>query len=315
MARLRGLGPVIPRRTDDSLPDVLYHYTNVTAAAAILTKQHMWASHIGYLNDGGEIGVAFKLIQDGLITIQRQYLDSPIITQIISLLVGNIEFRGPSLRLESPILITSFTSDGKSLSQYRMYGGQSGVCLAYQRELIEKFFDSTNQRFSSGYMGGICRCLYDEEEQRAFVAKQLGELFKVLEDVDADDILADSSRMRRVYTAVMLRLLPLAAQMKHHSFKEEKEFRLIILRTSAVPGAFKFTERAGLLRPYVEWPCALEVEYHEPPEPLPYEETAICGVTLGPSPVQEENSMSLDLIARGAVNGIPVSKFDSTYRG
>jgi hypothetical protein len=193
-------------------PPRLYHYTDLQAAAAILASKSLRLTKVEYLNDLSElehgIGV-FQEVADELTTGRaRGHAHADFLR-------GFARALGASPRPN--VCIASFCDEGDLLSQWRSYGGAGkGIALGFSGAVLARFSEGGFETW---------RCIYDPSVQRRVMHELIAHLLKRLDELRAHDEAGRAREaLRRELSAVFLMVAPV---MKHESFAEEREWRLI----------------------------------------------------------------------------------------
>ena len=223
----------------------LYHYTGIGSLMGIIDSKVLWASHIYYLNDAAEIVFACRLLQDivkkrasnGLPAEEKDFLD-----QFHSWLDNFIT-------TAYHIFVFSLSEEGNLLSQWRSYSPHGkGVSIGFSPAFLLHKVQEQNLR--------IAKCLYERGEQEALMSDLLD---RMLLTFSRERDLIDTTKFHpsQKYFSYMEKfrgdILQVFALIKHPSFKEECEWRIIsqYYPKYTVP-EIKFREGASMLVPYTE---------------------------------------------------------------
>ena len=168
---------------------VLYHYTTAPGLLGILKSRQIWATHARLLNDATELEYAFGFIR-----------------QVLATYPENSVFARASQRLAAPkpaFFLTCFCEDDDLLSQWRAYTGKAtGYSLGFDTEHLPT--------------DHLVQVLYEPALQEAEVRSAIEEWLR------ASDYPEDFRGL-----ALEAALLRLSARLKHPSFEEEREWRLV----------------------------------------------------------------------------------------
>ena len=226
---------------------VLYHYTTFTGLLGIVKSRALWASDIRYMNDSAELRHTADLIG----TEVRERIDSghpnpQLLTQFVDWV---------SHRISSGHMLfgASFRAQGNLLSQWRGYstpgkGVSLGFCPDYILRCAEK------QQFMIG------RCIYEPGRQRMLI-RQVVDVVETLagSQIGKGGTAAERSvQYREAFATMETDLLRIAAILKHPSFREEKEWRVvspIIANDAEAPILFR--EGHAMLVPFIEFAIGL----------------------------------------------------------
>jgi hypothetical protein len=231
---------------------LIYHYTNLTAALGILESQSLWATHYRYLNDTGELEVFRRALAcwRKAMVVQRQPVDR-LLRELLNSLLG--ETRQPQ---ETEAYVISFCRDGGDrLSQWRAYGKGAGCALGFDKRELENLIKKEHERyyFDSSYIGRIYYGNIDRLPRR--ISDNLIECIAILEDRLA-------GQEHDFHRAVNLFIKGISS-FKHEGFSEEKEYRLTTFVPTSqrdnpedhigrLPKPIKFRVVDDIIIPYIE---------------------------------------------------------------
>jgi hypothetical protein len=289
---------------------LLYHYTSIDGLMGILDSDCLRATHIRYMNDSEEFINAFEhldSIVDELPPPVRQGLKS-FMKSVLPHVDGRysayiISFTDDETQQASPS-----NSPGDRLSQWRAYSGNGrGVSLGFDYGSIDKSNCGTIWPFK-GSTVYFLNCLYEEEDKRrAFkgvgklVAREFHQTFGKFWDLPVVSMIEAESPNAREYEkdedideipairrTLLTGLTLNATTFKNKAFKEEKEWRIVVLLSkhdeASLQLPLKFRKGAIGITPYVEFP--LELSTSRSPlrrivvGPAPHMEQAVKGVEM-----------------------------------
>jgi Protein of unknown function (DUF2971) len=204
----------------DPLPETttLYHYTSLEGLLGISNSRSLRATHIAHLNDSQELTLAVELL-DGAV---RQRLLAPDIgVQDHKCLLQLSEWLGHRFLLEHLLFTCSFTEAGNLLSQWRAYCPPSaGVSLGFD---AERLLDAAD---AQGFQ--LVKCIYDREVQMLLVAEWLDRVLATKDDKEEPEPRSHPTQSYHSHFRTHEEtFLQVAARMKHPSFSEEREWRLV----------------------------------------------------------------------------------------
>ena len=148
----------------------------------------------------------------------------------------------------------SFRSHGNLLSQWRGYSSPGkGVSLGFCPDYILQC--AQQQQFMIG------KCIYEPHRQRALIKQVVDAVERLAEEHASGEHTASerTGLYRQAFAAVEIDLLRIAAVLKHPSFREEKEWRIVspvIANTAGAPILFR--EGHAMLVPYIEFDLGLD---------------------------------------------------------
>lgn len=265
---MRPLGKVA-KPVADAVPEVLYHYTTAAGLLGILKRDDnsLWASAIGFSNDTSEGRYATKM---GAQILQRYdkapKASPPVKGSALSPFVPDWgqevqRTRGwfsSSTKHREYAYSISFCEEDNLLSQWRAYGGVASFSLGFQ------YFPAKALLRPSGFESRLVKIEYDATKQKEFFRSILDQTRRTFDTQSAlfsrlDD---NASLTARIASIQMRRALTVwAHSVKHVAFKEEKEWRLIVMPTQGMINqhvsspdnveAAEFREFRGRLLPYV----------------------------------------------------------------
>ncbi len=255
-------------------PLEVYHYTSNAGLVGIVENRSVWSSDIRYLNDAKDYAYAFEVFDRAFdvrprhgLKLQRHAVDGAR-DQLRSI-------RG----LQT--FVASFSEVGDLLSQWRGYcpPGQ-GVSVGFPVELLQR------RAIAQAYM--FEPCLYEPIKQ-CRVVRDLIERYLGIDHPEQNGQLHAS-------VGLAVQLHKLAPRLKHPSFAEEREWRLISEpRVIAFPGV-AFRQSRSFLVPYRHFTLT------EGPEAV----LTLGRITVGPNPHPE--------LARQSINGFLSSRAVSGSR-
>ena len=206
----------------------LSHYTSLEVLQKIVEGRTMWATDIFYMNDKAEFRYAIDLIKSMLDD------DSPV-KQHAEKVIDLFFDQGESVGIDRSIYSISFSEEEDLLSQWRAYCPKSGgVSIAFEKTDLEAL----------GIAGGfrLIKCIYEENEQRKILSGVLEE---------AEQIVAQGGTETDVQEKIIAGILEFAPQMKHPSFVEECEWRLVTEPIGFYEDCVQYRTGESMLIPYV----------------------------------------------------------------
>jgi hypothetical protein len=178
--------------TTSKSPSVLYHYTTSSGLLGILNTKRIWATHARFLNDAQELDYGLTLI--------REILHSYPAGDLVSAAATHLTESRPAY------FLTCFCAVDDLLSQWRAYARSpngTGYSLGFEtrflpaEHLVEVEYDPATQAVAV----------------RSAIDEHLARVGKYSEDY-----------LRFSLQAALLRL---AIRLKHPTFREEREWRLV----------------------------------------------------------------------------------------
>ena len=187
------------------------------------------------------------------------------------------------------VFVFSLTECGDQLSQWRAYSGVGGgYALGFHRDVLGVI--------AAEEEGHLIPCEYDEADQLDLLRPLLVEM------VTTAEALPEEARGLDLYTEFADRFPLLAASLKHHSFAEEREWRLLF-GPGIDPARTDARASGSILVPYFKCPIRRNGRY------------PLAEVVVGPSPTAHLAGRSLRYITTSKL-GWPVKVIpsDSSFR-
>jgi Protein of unknown function (DUF2971) len=243
MKRLK-LDPLM-RHLNRSAPVPLYHYTSLDVLEKITNSGCIWATDVNFLNDKTEYKNAREFIEANL----RERIGNKKETDgAVDL---HIEALGIRIRSED-VFVTSFSTDGDSLSQWRGYGSNGqGVAIG----VLPASLKSAELNIPDGPFVGdpgeaptdlsLLSCLYEDNEKREVIADGIDSYFSVIDGTHPN---IRSNMAPRLLSSLIDQCSPF---FKHRSFREESEWRLVVSASCPDIPCRDFSVRRSMLVPHV----------------------------------------------------------------
>lgn len=273
---------ITSRLYSDTPQERLYHYTSFAGLLGIVGAKTLWASDIRYMNDSAELKHTADLIRKEITKrIGAGHPKPNLLNQFLDWVTHRIT-NGHML------FAASFRSNGNLLSQWRGYSRVGkGVSLGFNPEYILQ--SAQQHSFQIG------KCVYDCEAQERLISQVIDSIETLSEEKgpDLDGQGKEGSRSyHTIFHIIESDLLRIAAILKHPSFREEEEWRVVSpVITDYVNAPVLFREGTSMLVPYIEF--NLPGEGHSP--------IALEHLFLGPTPniTISMNSLTMFLSKNG----------------
>ena len=226
----------------------LYHYTTFSGLLGIVRSRTLWASDIRYMNDSAELRHTADLIA----AEARERIDSGHANSgLLSLFVDWVTHRITNGRM---LFGASFRSHGNLLSQWRGYSTPGkGVSLGFSPEHILRC--ARHQQFMIG------QCIYEPARQQALIRQMVDAVEQLAAGLGCEGYPAGerSTLYRAAFSTMETDLLRIAAILKHPSFHEEKEWRIVSpVFANIAESPILFREGHAMLVPYIEFGLSLD---------------------------------------------------------
>ncbi|SIS40629.1 DUF2971 domain-containing protein [Neptunomonas antarctica] len=274
--------------------ETMYHYTTFSGLLGIVGSGSLWASDIRYMNDSAELNHMVTLIREEV--DQRIGLGHPnpkLLNQFLDWIEGRVT-NGHML------FAGSFRANGNLLSQWRGYSELGkGVSIGFEPNQI-----LTCARQQSFMVG---KCIYDSARQRELI-HQIVDFVEALAAASCglhgcrDDLV-----FAEVFEKVESDLLRIAAVLKHPSFQEEEEWRIVSpVITDFRDPSVHYREGTSMLVPFFEF--SLVAPKAQKPQ--------IQHIFLGPTPniSLSMNSLSMYLAKEGVAPKRGINYCQIPYR-
>lgn len=228
-------------------PETLYHYTNLGAAKNILESHSIWLTKIHYMNDSEEYKRALnktkELIDERLSSLSSEERE----------LLQTLNQRVVSVR-NTNLCVGCFSAEKDLLSQWREYGGKGGgVSIGFRTSNL------TEVTRTKGFK--LWRCIYNPQEQELILEDFLDMILQaynsMISTIKKWELDLETFREKLVGFA-MTWLVQISAIIKHPSFSEEKEWRIISQSMSNRDENFGVRSSNEKLIPYYELNLSLE---------------------------------------------------------
>jgi hypothetical protein len=271
-----------------SAPGTLYHYTNDDGLLGILQTGQLWATGIDFLNDAAELIYArdavLGMIETRANELSPEFDEGPADT----LRQTAQQFRSKS---EFFLYVAALSEEGDSLSQWRAYGSYA-IGFAGDQLVNLKPTRTVEADKDEEYPGlHVEKVSYGIEEARSSIDNALAQMSAPIGGFPGA---TGWLRMEE-------HLVPLLATIKHPSFSDESEWRVIVGETADWPSSrecFRVT-RFGVA-PYVK---------------LSFLPEMVREVVIGPGRHAEVRASGVQrLLARLGYESAVVTVTDSPFR-
>jgi hypothetical protein len=220
-------------------PYAIYHYTDAIGINNILESGHVWASDMLYLAGSRELDYVRDLVREHI--SQRWNGNDALLREFCA---RADEALDPGSWQRS-IFAACFCENGDSLAQWRAYAGpRGGYAVGVRTALIE----ADGGRYPPAHLR---RVVYDPERQNALIAGLLDRALALLKSVDAGR--AEAIEIVLEYLAD--HLAELVASFKQPAFREDQEWRLVLVADTTYPdeglARVRFRTAGGHIVPYV----------------------------------------------------------------
>lgn len=272
-------------------PKILYHYTTQPGLLGIVSGKEIWASHTQYLNDVREFQHAIQIVKEELakMKLEPSHRNNTELLRDMEEGLKGIETIN--------VCVCSFSADGDVLSQWRAYAGRaSGFSIGFSGSFLRAVSDELEF--------WLVPVLYEEGEQRALVRALLEDVLAENLERRANPTHGKSHLTRPPGGNLVAYLNRYAPILKHKSFSEEREWRVISRPLSCSYDRFGYRAGASMLVPYFRIPLSSEQR------PFSIEE-----IIIGPTPHPEQSIRSVQgLLTKHKLKKTTVRNSESPYR-
>jgi hypothetical protein len=193
---------------DNSLPELLHHYTDHDGLIGIIESGALWATHIGYLNDESEIRYVRDLM-GALAERLRQESGDDWATGVVCDAVAALAISETS----PDTFVASLCDDGDNLSQWRGYGTYA---IGMDRERLFTVANAQNAH--------LIRLMYENGEQESHLETVLRDAVPIVAAWAADPGNAPPAMQQLLLLGYGFVLSMLS--VKNPYFRDEREWRL-----------------------------------------------------------------------------------------
>jgi len=270
----------MPRR-----PSILFHYTSQEGLSGIVRHKALWATKIHYLNDGRELSHAVSLARG--VAIDRLSTEpSRKARRLLRAIIERLD-----LLTDLNVFVCSFSVRRDQLSQWRGYTRPSdGFSLGIKTKHLETIARSRNWR--------LLNCIYGAAEQKALLSTTINAEILSMTSAAAKHRVDMAAYVERAVNGIV----GWAPYMKHPSFSEEDEWRLV--SPVIEPALCRVRRGRHALIPYVEFDLSDKSG-----------NAGVSGVVVGPTPYPDLSISSVrTLLAMGGMPKAWVVGTRSTYR-
>ena len=222
-----------------SVPPVLYHYTSLTGLLGMVASGHIWATNIFYLNDTSESRQIWNFVRQRL-EKRREMADGSTRERLTRI----IEATEKQHHLSTDF-VACLSEEGDSLGQWRAYCPDSlGVSIGFDSRALWSQWVADPEGGESAFVGHqLCKIRYLPDRSDASL------------DEEIDCILEQSDHFFKLFPveqALFGWLALMSSRYKHESFREEKEWRVLMMKPHKPMPHQRFRVGKSSLIPYIE---------------------------------------------------------------
>jgi hypothetical protein len=266
----------------NAFPPAVYHYTSLQGLLGILQGKKLWLSSALHLNDSAEVNYAIETLRQQLAL--RPKIEG-VADEMWKKFSDEVSSYMPSVQGVAHF-VGSFSQRKDLLSQWRAYSGEGvGFSIGFDFERLKKLADRIKFFFE--------RCSYKPADHAA----------RVNHFIDRGVQGLKKGRLRDAVTKCVVGLLFMTPRLKHPSFEEEQEWRLISsLGQDDVEVRFRVGK--SMIIPYKEFELVGKDG-----------KTPITEVVVGPAPHMKLSVASVEsLVLKSGLEDVEVSISEVPYR-
>lgn len=228
----------------------LYHYTTLYGFQGIVESRSIWATNVFYLNDASEVSHAISILEN---EIAEKLKNDTTGTQEILKQISNWLKYGALDR--NQVFVCSFTENGNLLSQWRGYSqlGQ-GISIGVNHEDLVAACEE--QGFT------IVKCIYDTQHKKNVMREFLERILKDAIEIGPNTNTKQRHPSQSYYDVIGMyepAFMEIASALKHPSFAEENEWRIISpLISDLNDDRILYRVTASTMVPYVHFNLTIE---------------------------------------------------------
>lgn len=190
--------------SQDSSPDILYHYCSSTSFMGIISSKQIWLTDAAQMNDYAEVRWAER-------TTYNLHIEKAKDGTASSFFKNNYHCRYKAYLDAAPFFIACFSESADALSQWRGYAENgSGYAIGFSVSKMGVPLALPALSFSDRTGRGLNRIIYNPTKQLELI----------------DTILSEDQRKESEDECQYKKLAALAIVMKNEGFHEEREWRI-----------------------------------------------------------------------------------------
>jgi len=185
----------------------LLHYTTIGGFMGIVNGRELWATDLQYMNDTKELKYAGDIVREVILAELKTHEEFEDLKKLFEGGIYNSQY--------ASVFGVSFSGARDLLSQWRGYGGDSGMALCFKPEKLIRIAEANGMR--------LLKCVYDREQQVKIISEMCDHFVGRLSKMKASGKLDHGS-----LGAEFLRALStVGAIVKHPTFADENEWRMV----------------------------------------------------------------------------------------
>jgi hypothetical protein len=236
MINIGSFSPSLIQHASKALPKLLYHYTSPEGLLGIVSNKELWATSTMFLNDSSEASHGIELAKR---LLEERFREGKLPRNTYMFLDDFARFKWAPTRRT---YVVSFTELGDSLSQWRAYCPASGgYAIGFPAAQVSDM--ANGQKFS------LVKCLYDRQEQAQILNEFIDGFIKDYESRVSSGKEPTPLEIQREFDN---QISQISLLMKHPSFEEEKEWRLVAFDVFSNPNMAFRPSSKGII-PFIKF--------------------------------------------------------------
>lgn len=297
------------------LPEIVYHYTSMDALVSIATNRNLRATSIAYLNDHQERELFLSAVRERFHDALK--LTEELDSDFLRFLRGSP--REFSSQDEVSPFVVSFSEEQDSLMHWRSYcPQQNGVAIGFKTACLREA--RVDQKPEAGMIveqALFSKVYYIRSSDHEIIDAQIIGIY--------ENALRRHEKYKDLYARAGTGLGHLfregaetaACFFKHHSFRTENEYRLLLGDLRSREDAVQFRSTRSTLIPFVPlWvPGRVEIEkgaFHKDQSRGPWD--AIATLTIGPTVNMDLSVAAARALFRSKGMQVEIQKSRVPYR-
>jgi hypothetical protein len=281
-------------KLDQTIPPVIYHYTNDVGLRGILKTGKFWLTDIFALNDPSELEHGFSHFINALDgKIANGHLDGESIAKWFKVFIHKKE-------LPNAFFVCSFSSDGDDLGQWRAYADNGrGFVIGFDTKILEDTFEKgrTSRQINSTFP-----VTYNDSKLVEIQRDLVERLFLLNPFPRAEDLGENAFNKKLLFYLTYNCLYP-TLFFKHKAYENEKEYRFLQIHSVAPPPVVNYRCRHYSLIKYREFDWRSSAE------------KALKKIVIGPSADKPKAlQFARDCLKEAGIDAVELEESKIPYR-
>lgn len=259
-------------------PSILFHYTTPIGLLGISQSKKIWATDLRFLNDKKEFQHSLDIMHS---ILESFYKVDNNPKKPKGLNYNFVEFLRINLREKwnPKVYVASFTEKGDLLSQWRGYCPKGGFSIGFHFNLLSQV--------AKKHHSFLLPCVYDYKIQNQMLEELLVSYSKKYDEAIKNNNQKNSDELAHsISNEFIINMFALSPMLKHESFREEKEWRIVSTILIGSPD-IKFRASESNIIPYIE------ISLCQSEEEIEYKQ-----VFIGPASINHYSKEALSQLLR-----------------